>query len=201
MPLSLITAPTLIPVSLVEAKLHLRVGVDASSEDTLITALINAATEDAEHLMQRAILPQQWQLTLDGFYDQSAPADVCNSIALQRPTVTAVTSVKYRDSTTGTLTTLADTEYQVDLASPLVGRLAPAYGKSWPAVRAQLGAVQVLFTCGWADAASVPAAIKAWVLLRVGALYQNREAWTLGKAIERNPFLDHLLDRHRIFTV
>lgn len=200
MPLTLVTPPTLAPVSLADAKVHLR--VDGSAEDTLIEALISAATEDAEHVMQRAILPQQWLLTLDNFYagTPAAAADVCNTIALQRPTVTTVNSVKYIDATTGTLTTLDSAEYQVDLSSPLQARLAPAYGKAWPDTRAQLGAVQVLFTAGWLTEAAVPPNIKAWVLLRVGALYQQREGWTQGKAIERNQFLDYMLDRWRVFT-
>lgn len=192
MALKLITAPTLSCVTLAEAKLHLRVETDVTDEDALITQLVAAATEDAEHLMQRAILPQQWQLTLDAF-----PA----CIELQRPIVSAVASVRYVDATTGSLLTLATTEYLVDPSSDLVARIVPAYGKSWPDARAQPAAVQVLFICGWPDAASVPAAIKRWVLLRVGALYENREAWTLGKSIERNEFIDRMLDRYRVFTI
>lgn len=190
MALKLLMAPTVPCVTLADAKLHCR--VDVPDDDALITQLVDAATQDAEHLMQRAIMPQQWQLTLDAFP---------SCIELQRPIVTAINSVKYVASATGTLTTLAGTEYLADLDSELVGRVTPAYGKSWPDTRVQLGAVQIVFTCGWPDANSVPAVIKRWICLRVGALYENREAWTLGKAIERNEFVDQLLDRYRIFTV
>lgn len=200
-------------VSIAEAKLHLR--VDSSAEDSLINSLVQAATLEAEHLMGRAVMPQKWQLTLDGFFDPSVytepppltidlvrgPSYFNGSAALNlaRPTVTAVDSVKYVDST-GTLVTLANTEYQLANASDYTARLLPAYGKSWPAVRAQPDAVQVVFSCGYPDAANVPEPIKAWIKLRVGALYENKQAWTLGKALQRNEFLDCLLDRYRIWS-
>lgn len=46
MPLQLLTPPTAEPVSLVEAKLHLR--VDFNDDDALITSLITAARQAAE---------------------------------------------------------------------------------------------------------------------------------------------------------
>lgn len=190
MALKLLTPPALACVTLAEAKLHCR--IDVSDDDALITQLVDAATQEAEHVMKRAIMPQQWQLALDAFV-------AC--IELRRPTVTAVDSIKYIAAATGTLTTLPGSEYLADLDGELVGRVTPAYGKSWPDTRCQLSAVQVVFTCGWADANSVPAVIKRWICLRVGALYEHREAWTLGKPIERNEFVDQLLDRYRIFTV
>ena len=44
----------------------------------------------------------------------------------------------------------------------------------------------------------VPASVKQWVLMRVGAYYDNRDAWTSGKPIERNAFVDRLLDRWKV---
>lgn len=199
--LALVT-PGGLPVTLAEAKAQLRVTV--SAEDALITTMIEAATQDAEHLMQRGILPQQWRLTLDAFLppapDWPMALVVSNVIKLCRPTVTAVNSIKYIDIT-GTQITLAGSEYQVDLSSDLQARVAPAYGKVWPTTRTQMAAVEILFTCGYADAASVPGSIKAWIKLRVGALYENREAWTLHRPIERNVFLDYMLDRYSVFEV
>lgn len=214
MTLKLKTAPTLTPVSLAEAKLHLR--VDATDEDVLIASLVLAATQDAEHLMGRAVMPQEWQLTLDSFFDptvytEPVPLTVdlirgpsfyygSSALNLARPTVTGITTVKYNQASDGVLTTLAGTEYQLANASDYGARLVPAYGKSWPAIRAVPEAVQVVFACGYADAANVPDLIKAWIKLRVGALYANKESWTVGKAIERNPFLDYLLDRYRVWS-
>ncbi|MGJ7512348.1 head-tail connector protein [Variovorax sp. GT1P44] len=197
MTLRLQTAATLLPVTVPEAKLHCRTisdiaDVSNTSEDALFTSLIGAATLEAEHLMGRAVMPQKWQVMLDAF---------CNSIALQRPTVSAVDSVKYVDATTGTLTTVNPTVYQFVAGSDYTARVVPAYGQVWPSARSQPEAVQVIFSTGYADAASVPEPIKSWIKLRVGALYENREAWTVGQAIERNEHVDFLLDRYRTWLL
>lgn len=190
MTLKLQTAATVLPVSLVEAKLHLR--VDVSDEDALITSLIGSATLEAEHLMGRAVMPQKWQVMLDAF---------ASSIDLQRPPVTAVDSVKYVDAVTGTLTTVSPSVYQFVAGSEYTARVVPAYGQVWPSARAQTEAVQIIFSTGYVDAASVPEPIKSWIKLRVGALYENREAWTAGVKIERNEFVDFLLDRYRTWLL
>lgn len=191
MSLTLHTAAALLPLTPAEAKLQCR-ALDLSIEDPLFVRIIGAATEDAEHLMQRAVMPQKHQLTLDAF---------ASSIELRMPPITAIDSVKYVDATTGTLTTLPDTEYQLVGAKEHVPRLVAAYGKTWPATRAQPEAVQIVFSCGYADAAAVPNLIKAWIALRIGALYANRDAWTLGQKIEFNESVDYMLDRFRSFTL
>lgn len=197
------------PVSLDEAKLHLR--VTDSAEDTLISALINAATEDAEHITGRALMPQKWQVTADSFegivdpqWSWSNPVDLQRPLApaliLQRPPVTAIDWVKYVDAATGALTPLDPSQYQLAAASDYTARVLPAFGKSWPATRGQAEAVQIVFSCGYADAASVPASIKAWIKLRMGALYENREEMVVGQRLVRLdlPFVDSLLDRFRV---
>lgn len=209
------TAPSAPAVTLAEARLHLR--VDVADDDALITSLVAAATAEAEHLMQRAVMPQEWQLVLDSFFDESVyrppvplTVDVLRgpiysagttALNLSRPPVTGITSVKYLDATTGTLTTLAASEYVLAAASEYGALLVPAYGKSWPSTRAMADAVQVVFACGYATAALVPEPIKAWVKLRVAALYENRAAWTLGAKINRAEFMDFMLDRYRTFNL
>ena len=101
---------------------------------------------------------------------------------------------------TGTTTNLPGTEWMLDNSSDYIGRLVPAYGKTWPATRLQIAAVNITFTAGWPSADQVPQLIRSWLLLRIGALYENREAWTIGKAIERNPHIDRLLDRYTLIT-
>lgn len=193
MSLKLITPPTASVLTLAEAKVHLREDLVDAGNDALITAIISAATQDAEHLMGRAILPQTWQLTLDAF-----PA----VIDLPRPTVTTVASVAYVHATTGTLTTLDPGQYQTCLGSDIAAAIVPAYGCDWPDVRSQPESVQVTYTSGWATPADVPELVKAWIKLRMGALYETRQSWTMGQreAIQANPFIDFLLDRHRVWA-
>lgn len=186
--LSLATPATAAALTLAEAKQHLR--VDSSDDDALITSLVAAATQDAEHLMQRAILPQQWRLTMDAW-----PTEV----RLCRPLVTAVDTISYVDSA-GAAQTLSPAACILS-ASDLQARLMPAYGASWPSARYQPGSIAITFACGWANAAAVPELVKAWIKLRLAGLYDMRSAWTDGKAIVRNEHVDFLLDRWRVFAL
>lgn len=187
MALKLIIAPALLPITVAEAKAHLR--VDVSDDDTLITAYITAAAQLAEQATGRALLPQTWEITLDAFPD---------AFELTRTPVTSITSLIYADAT-GTDITLSNTLYTLDTADEFgPAYCVPAYGTTWPATRDQVNAVRLRFVAGWADAASVPESVKAWVKLMVGAMYENREAegarqtHTLGYA-------DRLLDRYKLW--
>ena len=191
MSLKLHTAPNpaTLAVSLAEARAHLRLNSNDTSEDAKITSLILAATEDAEHVMRRAILPQKWQLTLDAF-DRMEP------LWLRRPKVTAVDWVKYIDQQ-GTLQTLDPAQYRVVL-DDYACTVFPV--SVWPRTGVHPESVQVVFSTGWATPADVPHNIKAWILLYVGTFFANREL----EAQVAQPFYrlgqaDRLLDRYRSF--
>lgn len=77
------TAPTVEPVSLDEAKLHLK--VDSADDNALITALIKTARQLAEKETKRALITQTLQMYLD-----SAPAE----IEIPRPPLQSVVSIK-----------------------------------------------------------------------------------------------------------
>ena len=111
-----ITTPTE-PVTLDEAKLHLR--VDGTDENALISAMISAARESCEDRIEGAIPVTGWRLTLDAFPD---------AIKLPRGPVASVESVKYIDAA-GVEQTLSPLDYLVDTAS-MQGYIVPAYGKA-----------------------------------------------------------------------
>ena len=179
-----ITTPTE-PVTLAEAKLHLR-GVDDTAEDALITALISAARETCEDRIEGTIPVTGWRLTLDAFPD---------AIKLPRGPVASVESVKYLDAA-GVEQTLSPLDYLVDTAS-MQGYIVPAYGKAWPDTRGQINAVAVEYTAG-SDAA--PHALKAWMLLAIGEMFANREASAERPAVAHG-FADRLLDPFRVWGV
>jgi len=188
MPYVLVTAPTAEPVTLAEAKLHLR--VDDNADDALIGALITAARQHAEHDTRRALVTQTWKLALDVFPE--------NVVTLDHAPVSTVVSVVYTDPD-GVSKTLDAGAYQLDaITEPC--RLVPAYGNSWPATRAQVNAVAITYTCGYGNPESVPESIKRWMLLRIGALYENREEVLTGRAITLAPlpFVDALLAPYRL---
>jgi uncharacterized phiE125 gp8 family phage protein len=182
-----ITDATVEPITLAEAKLHLR--VDGATEDALITALVTATRTACEHRCQRTLLQTTWELTQDGFTD---------ALRLEYPRIIAVTSVQYRDAA-GVLQTLAGTEYLLDADSE-PGYVVPAYGKSWPYTYEQINSVKVRYTAGYGTTADkVPAPLKQWILLHIGHYYKNREA--AAGALEPLPYADGLLDPYRIWQL
>lgn len=187
MGIKVVTPVSVEPVTLAEAKQHLR--IDGSDEDSTVARCVSAAREEAEHLLERCVAPQTLQLILDDF-----PAD---AILLPRPPITSIESVTYVDPD-GVTRTLAGSEYSLDDAG-IDAWLLPAVDAEWPETREQANAVTIQYQAGWV-AASCPATIKAWILLRAGALYRHRESDS-----ERPPmsaqFVDRLMDRFRIPSV
>lgn len=224
MALQIVTAPTVEPVSLQEARGYARVDDDFTKDDGLISNLIIAARQDAEKITWRALVTQTWKLVADRFprpgngYTAAiwygpqwgnmpgpitmAPLDgkTGYEIFLPKPPLQSVTSIKYID-TDGAQQTLDPSLYIVDTASE-PGRLTPAYGQTWPTIREQANAVEIVFVCGYGLAAAVPAGIKRWMQIRVDTLYNNREEVAIlskGK-VEILPYVDTLLDDFRVKT-
>lgn len=188
------TAPAVEPVTLAEAKLHLR--VTQSGEDTLISALIKAAREYAEGVLNRALIDQTWDLYLDAF-----PGE-CDGYVLKVPMspLKSVTYVKYLDEA-GVQQTLSASLYAVDITSE-PGRIYPAYQQVWPTLRTgALGAVVVRFVAGYgADGTFVPESIKAAIRLAVAHWYENREDTVVGTIVSKLPLgVDALLWQERIW--
>lgn len=173
-----VTAPITEPVTLAEAKSHLR--VDTTDDDDIITALIQAAREWCEEFQNRSYLEQTWQLWLDAWPDD-------DEIVLPRPPLQSVTSVKYYDTD--------DTEYTLDSSNYIVdaysepGRIVLAYGKTWPSTTLRpANAVVVEYVAGNSEATSVPQRVKQAILLLVGHWYEHREAVLVGSVSKEIEF-------------
>lgn len=220
MGIRLTQAPVEEPVTLDEAKLHLR--VTDSSEDTLITMLISAARIHAENVCRRVFVTQKWDLFLDAFpfytyygvipgyvpVDQLPSAWMTmrnyavrfrgSKIDIPFPRLQSVDAVKYIDPN-GVTQTMDPSAYVVDMISE-PGVLTPKTGTYWPDTQNTTNAVQISFTAGYGAAVDVPAGIKSWILLRVGALYENREEVSVATrvTVQELPYVDTLLDPYRI---
>ena len=172
----LVTPPAALPVTLAEAKQHLR--VDHSDDDAKINALISAAVSylDARSgVLGRCIVTQTWELQLDEFPDEE--------IEIALGPVQSVTSVHYTDQD-GVTQVIASSEYDVDIVS-LVARVLPV--TSWPQAKAEANAVHVRFVAG-TSAASVPQAIKQAILLLVSHWYEERSTVNVGNISSVLPF-------------
>jgi len=192
MSLTIVTPPAEEPVTLTEAKNHLR--VDLSDDDSLISALIVAAREHAEAITRRAFITQTLKLSMDAFPVNNGP------IYVPMPPLQSVNSLKYFD-TDGVEQTLTEgTDYLVDNESE-PGRITPAPDTGWPATQNRPNAVSVEFVAGFGDASKVPQGIKQAILLMVGHWYENREAVTMqgNNAGELPMAVDSLLMMHRIW--
>jgi len=201
MGLQLITPPTVEPISLDEAKAHLR--VDTDDDDLLISMMLTAARQYCETLTRRSLITQTWRLTLDSFPGPSlmgvpygTPFSLPgHAILLERGPVQSITSITYLDMGS-TLQTMPSANYVADLSGE-PARITPIFGQIWPINLPQIGSVQVQFVAGFGDTAdTVPQELRQWIKLRLGALYENREEVAVGTRIvvAELPFLDGMLD-------
>lgn len=194
MALTLVTAATREPVSLEEAKDHLR--YTATDQDALIDALIRTALESVEQFTSRAVITQTWDLKRDRF-----PSSAAAPLRVPRAPLQSVTSITYIDND-GVSQTWASSEYDVDAPSgPLAprGRILPAYSKTWPTTREVMNAVTVRFIAGYGDdGGDAPASIRQAMLLTISHLFQNREDVVVGvSAIELPQGVPALLWNYR----
>jgi uncharacterized phiE125 gp8 family phage protein len=183
----LVTPPAEEPVSLAEAKEHLR--LEGTEDDTYVSALIQAARQHVEEVCWRGLVMQMREIVLDRFPD-------CAEMDLPGGNLGAITSVTYVDAA-GAEQTLDPSVYEADTGS-VPGRLLLAYGQSWPSARCQWNAVRVRYTVGWA-VADVPAPIKHALLLLIAHLYEQRAPEVTGAAIGKVEFaVDALLEPYRL---
>jgi len=191
MPLSYreLSQPDTEPVTLAQAKQHLR--VDFDDDDDYILALITAARQYVEKYINRSIYPRKMRLTMDSFPWQCGDSTIGSTsgdsyldwywrglvIRLPKPSTVSVESISYVDDG-GTARTVDPHSYVVDLNSE-PARIAPSPGFNWPYPNNyRPGSVSVDYTSGTYEEGSCPFTIYAAMLLIIGHLYSNREAST-----------------------
>ena len=168
-------APTNEPVTLDEAKTHLR--VTHSNDDAYIYALITAAREWVEDYTGRSMIEQTRTYLLDSFPSGD------DFIVLPRSPIKSVTSVVYVD-TAGANQTWSSANYIADTTSD-PGGVYLAYGASWPDTRSQRHAVTITYVAGYTI---VPQRLKQAMLLIIGELYARRELSIIGATVSEVPF-------------
>jgi hypothetical protein len=206
-PVQLVTGPTDEPISLAEAKSHLR--LDVAFDDVDVNRYIKAAREYVEGYLERAVLEQKWCLALEGFcgpralgvpawarqfFDMSEPLKLPMGQLASTPT--PVESIIYIDDS-GASVTLATSEYTVNNFS-VPAEVKPAYGKVWPSTRPQWDAVRVTYRVGWADTDSVPEPIRQAMKLLISQMYEHRTPEVAGILSQVQFSLNALLEPHRL---
>lgn len=185
MAVKVITAPSVEPISLDQAKMHLR--VDTIDQDDLIETLITAAREKVEDDTGRALITQTLEIALDYFV---APPDLryvtypylttAKAILLPRPPLIALKRIAYIDGD-GNEVLLHDEVGSPTVISDVVvdtysepGRLVPASNGNWPAVQDRANAVVIRYTAGYgATGDDVPERLKQAMKLLIGHYHEN----------------------------
>lgn len=197
MALSLVTGPTIEPVTLAEAKAQCRIDLNITDEDALVVGLIPAARQYVENFIHRPLISQVWD-------DKRDAVPLCGVWEIPLAPVLSVTSVAYIDGD-GATQTWSSALYQTDIpAGPKAGpaRIQPIYGGVWPTSRSVFNAVTVRFVAGYGTtAATVPMAIRSAMKLLIAHWYARREPVVVGNIVTSVPMaVDALLWPYKHFV-
>lgn len=169
MALILTSGPALEPVSVSEAKAHLR--VDGSAEDVLINSLILTSRLHIEAALGLALITQSWTLVLDKW-----PKD--GVVPLPMRPVQSVAEVRVL-ADDGVPAVVPAASYILDgkgVPSRLVAKAA------WPAPGRKASGIEIDFTAGFGSlAADVPAPIRHGLLMLVAHWYEHRDPLEIGR--------------------
>lgn len=217
-----ITDATEEPVSVSEAKEHLRIVID--QQDALIARKIKAARQHCELFCERAFVTQTWRYSLDDFpgYGLGAWNDRqllfqidqqpgigqwggyvrgqrrIDEIIVPMPRLIAVTSLVYKD-VNGVSQTLSASAYEVNVdEEPAV--IVPAGTTSWPTTDHSRGNVKLTYAAGYGAAASVPEAIGEAILKTLAHSYENRGEQLVAGAngVALTPEVSEILTPYRL---
>lgn len=169
--LRVLTAATVEPVTLEEAKLHLR--VDGDDDDTLIEALIAASRDYCERFTGLALSEQTLEFTVDASDEVFLPLAPVTSI-------TSVTSLV--DNVETVLVDATDYWANIDCL-PAQIKLFDAY----------VGVLKIVYTSA---PDSVPPLVKSALLLKLGMLYSDRGGENTNEYADEA--IDNLLRPYRI---
>jgi len=164
-------------ITTAEAKLHC--GIDSDEWDSLVDALVQAATtylDGYAGILGRALVTQTWRQDFDAFCPR-----------LRLPLIAAtVTGIKAyaEDDDTGTTITVTNYELLEDALGSYV-RFIDDY--AFPSSVRETRGVRITFTAGYGAASAVPQAIKQAMLLMVGHWFANREAVNIGNITTELP--------------
>jgi uncharacterized phiE125 gp8 family phage protein len=164
----LLSGPAVEPVSLAEAKAHLR--LDADDEDDLVGALVVAARVAVETEIRRVVIEQSWRAFVETWPE--------GGIELPIQPALAVDAVRAVDAA-GATTLLDVGDYDFDIADGSLQLVNPASGAV---------SYEVDFSAGYGAAGSdVPQPLRQAILLLVAHWYEHRSAVTDGDDATATP--------------
>lgn len=164
----LITPPAVEPVSLADAKAHLR--LETTAEDDYVSALIVAARLHVETAIRRVLVDQTWRVYLDAW-----PRD--GVVDLPVGPVRSITSITVYDAD-GDPNLLSSVAWRLDAASQ-PARLALL--GTGPTPGRVLNGIEIDLVAGFGPSGiSVPQPLKLAIMTLVARWYENREGARYG---------------------
>ena len=169
MGLVLTAAPTVEPITVGQAKAHLR--IDHDEEDTFLTSLISTSRLQIEAALDLALITQSWSWRFDSW-----PGG--HEVQLPLWPVQSVDTVRTACKCEAFLAKSAD-EFILDGTSK-PARLISKSG-AWPQPGIPALGIEIAFKAGFGDAANdVPEPIRQALLMLVAHWYEHREPLEIG---------------------
>lgn len=177
-----VPAPSAEPVTLTQAKAHLR--VDHSDDDAVITGLIKAARSHIEAACAVRFASRSSATFKCDFFSDMA--------RLPEAPVVSIGSISYTD-TTGATQTLSTSVYELR-SDGLDAAVILKSGQSWPGI--EMGSrITVTAAIGYA---TPPDEISHAILMLVGHFYDSRSAVSVGETGSELPFaVNALISNYR----
>ena len=183
-----VTAPTEQPVTVADAKRHLR--VEHSDDDLLIQRLIETAVAfvDVKGALGKAMITQTWA-------EWFAPNP--SEITLSLGPVQSVSSISYYDTDNALQTATLSNFYVLGPSTRTV--IKPKSGYTWPTTFTRDDAIKVQYVIGYGDSfTDVPSTVRHAILMLVSHYYENRENELIGTISKTIPFgFEALIDSER----
>jgi uncharacterized phiE125 gp8 family phage protein len=188
---ALITPPALEPVSLTDAKAHLR--LDSDDDDALVTAAITAARVHVEAKTRRVLIEQGWRVYLDAWPKKRI-------VTVPVAPLIAIAGVTVFDPT-GDPIDVDPGDYEVDTVA-VPGRLFLSSPVPVLVGRAVNG-IEIDVTAGYgASSIDVPAPLRQAIMMLVAHWYEHRGAVGHDLAVEVPPLgFDALIAPYRILSL
>jgi uncharacterized phiE125 gp8 family phage protein len=153
----LITPATALPVSVEELKQN--IGIFHTEKDSVLAIYLQSAVDYAERFTGRQLMPAVWELQIDTFYEY---------LKISKAPFISLVSIKYYDSENVLQTLVSGTDFDDCSSNP-----ALIHFKTDFVLYDRPDALQIRFNAGYANAAAVPAMIKAAIILMAGKMYDN----------------------------
>lgn len=169
--LNRISGPSVEPVTLAEAKSHLRIDPGFADDDDYVQSLITAARFNVEAIIDMTLIRSQWQMKFDYFPSWDIP--------LPRPPIAQGDVVVSYVPAQSPGSTVNLTGFRIDRDSTPAA-IRPEWNGTWPSARGAENDVTVTYWAGWDSPVKVPKPARHACLLMIGHWFANREAVVAG---------------------